>query len=58
MKTKKGELNMNKWLKGIMIALIIFYIVSPVDFCPGPIDDIILALVSVCGSRFTRRIEA
>lgn len=48
---------MNGVLKGILVALIIVYIVSPVDFCPGPIDDIILLLFSVCGGRVARKIE-
>ena len=48
---------MNGVLKGILVALIIVYIVSPIDFCPGPIDDIILLLFSVCGGAATRRIE-
>jgi hypothetical protein len=48
---------MNGVLKGILVALIIVYIVSPVDFCPGPIDDIILLLFSVCGGTVARKIE-
>lgn len=44
-------------LKGMLIVLIIAYIVSPVDLCPGPIDDILLILFSVCGSAATKTIE-
>lgn len=48
---------MNGVLKGILVALIIVYIVSPVDFCPGPIDDIILLLFSVCGGTMARKTD-
>ena len=36
---------MNGVLKGMLIALIIVYVVSPLDLCPGPIDDILLLLL-------------
>ncbi len=34
---------MNKWLKYLLVALVIIYIVSPVDLIPGPLDDLMLA---------------
>lgn len=40
---------MNAIAKGMLLALLILYVVSPVDLCPGPVDDIILILCSVCG---------
>ena len=33
--------------KGMLLVLIILYVVSPIDFCPGPIDDIIVILLGV-----------
>lgn len=48
---------MNGILKGMLVALIIVYIVSPVDLCPGPIDDIILLLFSIGGGAVTNAIE-
>lgn len=48
---------MSKVLKGILIVLIVAYIISPVDFCMGPIDDVILLLFTVCGGLATRKIE-
>ena len=36
---------MKNILKGMIIAFLIMYIVSPVDACPGPIDDLILLLI-------------
>ncbi len=38
---------MSDFGKGIMVILVILYIVSPVDFCPGPIDDLIVLLVGI-----------
>ena len=36
-------------LKGMLLILLIIYIVSPVDLCPGPVDDIILLLCAIGG---------
>lgn len=48
---------MNGVLKGVLIAILIVYIVSPVDFCPGPVDDIILLLLSVVGGATQKALE-
>lgn len=37
-------------LKGMLVILLIIYIVLPLDFCPGPVDDIILLLCAIGGS--------
>lgn len=37
-------------LKGMLVILLIIYIVSPLDLCPGPVDDIILLLCAIGGS--------
>lgn len=42
---------MNDIAKGMIIVLIILYIVSPIDACPGPIDDIILALIGFAATK-------
>ena len=36
----------NKVLKGMLIALLAVYVISPVDLAPGPIDDMLLILFS------------
>ena len=41
---------MNNVGKVVLFALIIIYIVSPLDAFPGPIDDAILLLLSIIGS--------
>ena len=42
---------MNNTLKGMLVVLLLIYVVSPVDLCPGPVDDVIalLALLSSQG---------
>lgn len=48
---------MNGILKGMLIALIIVYVVSPLDLCPGPIDDILLLLFGIGGSAVKKAID-
>ena len=36
-------------LKGMLLVLLIIYVASPVDLCPGPVDDIILLLCTIGG---------
>lgn len=43
---------MNNTLKGILIGLIMLYVVSPVDAMPGPMDDMLVALLGYVGTRF------
>lgn len=42
---------MNGIAKGMLIVLVILYIISPIDFVPGPIDDILLLLFAVASSK-------
>ena len=48
---------MGNFGKGILVILMIMYIVSPVDACPGPIDDIIVLLIGLAASRGTAMID-
>ena len=42
---------MADFLKGVLVTLmIVLYIVSPVDFFPGPVDDFILVILAIIGS--------
>lgn len=43
--------------KGIIIVLMILYIVSPIDACPGPIDDILVLLIGLAATKGNRAIE-
>ncbi len=40
-------MNNNGFVKVMLFALLAIYIVSPVDLVPGPIDDLLLVLLSV-----------
>ena len=42
---------MADFMKGVLVTLmIVLYIVSPVDFFPGPVDDFILVILAIIGS--------
>ena len=47
----KGGGTMSNLLKCIMIALIVLYVVSPIDLAPGPLDDLIVILLGVAATR-------
>lgn len=38
-------------MKGMILVLMILYIVSPIDACPGPIDDIIVLLIGIAATK-------
>ena len=40
---------MNSVVKGMVLILLVLYILSPVDLCPGPVDDLIVLLLAVAG---------
>lgn len=42
---------MSEVAKGMMIVLIILYVVSPIDACPGPIDDFIVILIGIAATK-------
>ncbi len=42
---------MNGFMKGMIVILMILYVVSPVDLCPGPIDDIIVVLIGMASRK-------
>ena len=42
---------MNGVAKGMLLVLMILYIVSPLDLCPGPIDDLIVLLVGIAAQK-------
>ncbi len=37
--------------KGMILVLMILYIVSPVDACPGPIDDLIVLFIGMAARK-------
>ncbi len=48
---------MNGVVKGMILVLMILYIVSPVDACPGPIDDLIVLLIGLASTKGQELIE-
>ncbi len=48
---------MNGVAKGMIIVLMILYIVSPVDACPGPIDDLVVLLLGLAATKGQTGIE-
>ena len=48
---------MNGVAKGMILVLMILYIVSPVDACPGPIDDLIVLLIGLASTKGQELIE-
>lgn len=48
---------MNDVMKGMIIILMILYVVSPIDACPGPIDDIIVLLIGIAATKGKNALE-
>lgn len=42
---------MNNAVKGMILVLMILYIISPIDACPGPIDDVIVLLLGIAARK-------
>lgn len=49
---------MNGIIKGMLIILVILYVISPLDAVPGPVDDIIVALLGIALQRKTGKGKA
>ncbi len=43
--------------KGMILLLVILYIISPIDACPGPIDDLIVLLIGLAAQKRASVIE-
>ena len=48
---------MNGVAKGMILVLVILYIVSPIDVCPGPVDDIIVLLLGIAATKGREALE-
>ncbi len=42
---------MNNTLKGLLVALVLLYVISPLDGAPGPADDLLVTLLGYAGTR-------
>ncbi len=38
-------------IKGMLIVLIILYVISPIDACPGPVDDLLVVLFGAAAQK-------
>ncbi len=47
----------NNFIKGMVVAFLIIYVVSPVDFLPGPVDDILAVLLYFAANKRKHWIE-
>ena len=43
--------------KGMILVLMILYIVSPIDACPGPIDDLVVLFIGLAARKRIRTTE-
>ena len=48
---------MNDLMKGLVIMAILMYIVSPLDACPGPLDDFIVLLIGIAARKGLEVVE-
>jgi uncharacterized membrane protein YkvA (DUF1232 family) len=48
---------MNGVAKGMIIALVILYVISPIDFAPGPVDDLIVVLLGIAATAGKKRLS-
>ncbi len=46
----------NKILNGLVLAILVIYVVSPADFLPGPVDDVIAILLYLAANKKDLRI--
>ena len=42
---------MSDVVKGMILLLMILYIVSPIDVCPGPIDDLVILFIGLAARK-------
>lgn len=48
---RNKEVAMNRLTKVLILVAMMIYVVSPIDACPGPIDDLIVVLLSMAAQR-------
>ena len=47
----KRRHTMSEKTKGLLLILMFLYILSPIDMCPGPIDDLIVLLLGFAAQK-------
>ena len=46
----------NKLMKWLILAVLVIYVVSPADFLPGPVDDVIAIFLYLAANKRELRI--
>ncbi len=46
----------NKMMKWLVLAILVIYVVSPADFLPGPVDDVVAILIYLAANKRDLRI--
>ncbi len=41
----------NKFMKWLVLAILVIYVVSPADFLPGPVDDVIAIFLYLAANK-------
>ena len=37
--------------KGMLLVLVVLYVLSPIDVCPGPVDDLLVILFGLAANK-------
>ena len=48
---RRNTMNDNQFLITLILIVVALYIISPLDLVPGPIDDVILAIVTLLARK-------
>ena len=48
---------MSEFIKVIIMIIMIIYIFSPIDACPGPIDDLLVLIIGLAARKGMKAIE-
>ena len=48
---------MNGIFKVMLFVLLLIYFVSPIDLCPGPIDDLIAIVLGIGGTYLSTKLK-
>ena len=48
---------MSNFWKGFLVALLIVYVISPMDLLPGPVDDILAIVFALAATKNRQNIE-
>ena len=46
---------MSGFIKGFLFAVVLFYVVFPMDAMPGPLDDVIVLALSIMANTKTNK---